>query len=85
MFSYTKIFLTLRHHNTQVHSQNVQQPRQTNELNIARYKKSVSTAIWLQLTLVACYLPHGVMTALRAKSVLSLSAFHARIYTVTLI
>jgi len=62
IFSYTKIFLTLRHHNTQFHS-HVQQPHQTNQLNIARYKKAVSTAIWLQLTLVACYLPSAVVNA----------------------
>jgi len=85
IFSYTKIFLTLRQHNTQIHSRNVQQPSQANQLNIARYKKAVSTVIWLQLTLVACYLPHGVVTALRAKSGLSVSVYHARIYTTTLI
>ena len=42
IFSYTKIFLTLRHHQNQVQD-HVQQPNQTNELNIARYKKAVST------------------------------------------
>ena len=83
--SYTKIFLTLRHFNTRIHSHNAQQLNQVNELNITRYKKAVSTAIWLQLTLVASYLPHGVMTALRAKAGLSVSVYHARIYTVTLI
>ena len=80
-FSYTKIFLILRHHNTQIHSHNVQQPNQTNQLNI----KAVSTAIWLQLTLVACYLPQGIMTALHANSGRSLSLNHAEIYTGTLI
>ena len=85
IFSYTKIFLTLRQHNTQIHSHNVQQPSQTNQPNIARYKKAVSTAICLQLTLVACYLPHGVVTALRAMSGLSVSVYHAWIYTTTLI
>ena len=86
IFSYTKIFLTLRHHNTQVQSHNVHQPNQTNQqLNIARYKKAVCTAIWLQLTLVACYLPHGVMSVLRAKSGLTVPIYHARFYTVTLI
>ena len=63
IFSYTKIFFILRHHNTQIHS-HVQQPNQTNQLNIERYKKAVSTAIWLQLTLVACYLPFGIMEVL---------------------
>ena len=85
IFSYTKIFLTLRRHNTQIQSHNVQQENQTNQLNIARYKQAVSTAIWLQLTLVACYLPHSVVIALRANRELSVSVFHARIYTTTLI
>ena len=67
VFSYTKIFFTLRHHQNQVQG-HVQQPNQTNQLNIARYKKAVSTAIWLQLTMVACYLPYGVVTALAPDS-----------------
>ena len=83
LLSYTKIFLTLRHHNTQIHSHNGQQPSQTHQLNIARYKKAVSTAIWLQLKLVACYLPSGVVTALRANSGLSVSVYHAWIYSAT--
>ena len=29
----------------------------TNNLNIARYRKAVSTTLWLQLMLVVCYLP----------------------------
>ena len=79
IFSYTKIFLSLRHHNTQIHSHNVQQPNQTNQLNIARYKKAVSTAIWLQLTLVACYLPYGVVTVLadRFRLFISLGVTHS--------
>ena len=67
VFSYTKIFFTLRHHQNQVQG-HVQQPNQTNQLNIARYKKAVSSAIWLQLTMVACYLPYGVVTALAPDS-----------------
>ena len=67
IFSYTKIFFTLRHHNTQIQNHD-QQPSQKNQLNIARYKKAVSTAIWLQLTLVACYLPYGIVEALMANS-----------------
>ena len=33
-------------------------------INVTRYKKAVSTTVWLQLTLVACYLPNGVVMAL---------------------
>ena len=79
IFSYTKIFSTLRHHQNQVHDQ-FQQPNQTNQLNIARYKKAVSTAIWLQLTLVACYLPYGVVTTLATNGGLSSSVYSAWYY-----
>ena len=49
IFSYTKIFLILRYQQNHVQDL-VQQQNQTSQLNIARYKKAVSTAIWLQLT-----------------------------------
>ena len=55
-FSHTKIFFTLRRHQNQVQD-HVQPPNQTNQLNIARFRKAVSTALWLQLTLIVCYLP----------------------------
>ena len=84
IFTYTKIFHTLRHHQNQVQD-HVQQPNQTNQLNMARYKKAVSSAIWLQLTLVACYLPYVIVTVFRAESGLYTSLYHARSYTITLV
>ena len=84
IFSYTKIFLNLRHRQNQVQGQ-TQQPNQTNPLNIARYRKAVSSALWLQLTLVACYLPQGIAMTLIANSVLSASVLLAYQYTVTLV
>ena len=53
IFSYTKIFYALRNHQNQIQD-HVQQPNQTNQLNLARYKTAVVVAIWLQLMLVAC-------------------------------
>ena len=84
IFSYTKIFLTLRHHQNEVQD-HVQQPNQTNQLNIARYKKAVSTAIWLQLTLVACYLPYNLVLVLTCYTGVSSSLCYAGIYTGTLV
>ena len=83
-FSYTKIFLTLRRHQNQVQG-HVQQPNKTNQLNITRYRKAVYTAIWLQLTLVACYLPYGIAEALVTSRGRSSPVFHFRIYTATLV
>jgi len=63
--SYAKIFLNLRHHQTQVQSHFQQeQPGQINPLNIERYRKAVSSALWVQCTLVACYSPFSIVRAL---------------------
>ena len=65
-FCYSKIFLSLRHRQAGVQDQ-LHQGRPnggTVPLNIARYRKTVSTAVWVQVTLVACYLPYGIVTAI---------------------
>ena len=62
-FCYTKIFLTLRHNQNQV-QEHVQRPNQINQLNTARYRKAVSTALWLTFTLLACYLPQVILVTL---------------------
>ena len=83
-FSYTKIFFTLRHRQNQVRDL-VQHPNQTNELNIARYRKAVSTALWLQFTLVVCYLPYVIAVTLLAYTELSSTISLAITYTFTLV
>ena len=87
-FSYTIIFFKLRHRCKEVQDQ-AQQPNQPNQLNMARYRKVVYTALWLQLTLIACYLPHGIVMALSQTHAelftSSTSVFLARRYTVTLL
>ena len=87
IFSYTKIFLKLRHHQNQVQNQlqGLQQPNQTNPLNIARYRKAVNSALWLQLTLVACYLPQGISMAFVYNSGLTLYVYLTFQFTTTLV
>ena len=82
--SYTKIFVTLRHHQNHVQDINQGQQSQTSHLNIARYRKAVSSALWLQLTLVACYLPYNITWPL-SEGRLSSSVFFACGFTITLI
>jgi len=84
IISYTTIFFILRRRQVQLQDQS-QQPNQTSPLNIARYKKAVSSAIWLQVTLVVCYLPLGIVVALFTSSELSSSVFLANQYTITLV
>ena len=68
IFSYTNIFLTFRHNQIRAQGNvNQGQPSQTVQLNIARYKRTVSSALWVQLALVVCYLPVGIVEVLRLQ------------------
>ena len=66
LFSYIKIFLTLRHQQAQVqnHVQPEQSSRVRSVLNIARYKKTVYSVAWVQFAMLACYGPYIVMAFL---------------------
>ena len=61
VFSYSTIYFKLRRHRLQVSPSAQRQPN-GNELplKIARYKNSVSSAIWVQVALLICYLPLSV-------------------------
>ena len=58
--SFTKIFCALSHHYAQIRD-HVQQPNQQNAVNTTKYKKAVYNALWVQLALVVCYLPYGLL------------------------
>ena len=62
--SYTKIFCTLRHHQAQIQ----QQPSQPSALNMARYRKAVHSALWVQSALVVCYTPYYIVDIVVAYS-----------------
>ena len=62
--------------------------RQQNQqvpLNIARYRKAVSAALWVQMTLVVSYLPFLITEALKHQRGIPLSLYHAREFTGTLV
>ena len=64
VLSYVKIFKTLRHRQVQVHGNSQQGQRPNgggNQLNIARYKKTVYSIAWVQLALLICYIPYIVL------------------------
>ena len=68
--SYTKIFRALRHHEVQIQDHVQQNPSQTTALNMARYRKAVYNALWVQLALVDCYVPQftgGIVIFLSAR------------------
>ena len=64
VFSYAKIFKTLRCRQVQLHhnTQQGQRPNgRGNQLNTARYKKTVYSIAWVQLALLICYFPFTLM------------------------
>ena len=61
-FCYTKIFFTLRNQATQVQNNQPEQENQTISLNRSRYRRTVSTSLWLQMSVVFCYLPYLVFS-----------------------
>ena len=70
VFSYAKIFKTLRYRQVQVHGNTQQGQRPNgggNQLNIARYKKTVYSIAWVQLALLICYLPYILKLCLSDK------------------
>ena len=62
-FCYIKIYVTIRHHRARIQEEAHQQPNEGGSLvNIARYRKTVSIALWVQMTLLACYIPYGIIS-----------------------
>ena len=83
---YTKIYLKLHHHQAQIQEHVHQgQPNGHEPLNIARYRKTVSTALWVQFLLLACYLPFAIVIASMAISGLLPSIIAAWTYSTTLL
>ena len=84
---HVKIFLTLRRRKIQVqeHVHQQQQQVQTIPLNIARYKKAVSSALWVQFTLVVCNLPFVIVDTLATHSGLSPPVYLAKQFAITLV
>lgn len=64
IFSYTKIHLKLRQYQVQVQARLGQQNREGVPLDIARYKKTVSSTFWVQLALIVCYAPFCIVSAI---------------------
>ena len=58
LICYTAIFFQFRHQQNQAHNNLPVQKNQTIQLKMFRYRKTVSTAMWMQLALVFCYSPY---------------------------
>ena len=73
--SYTKIFRALSYHQAQIQDYAQQQPSQPNALIMARYRKAVYSALWVQLVLVVCYVPNITVEIVISLSLKGLSNF----------
>ena len=84
IFSYAKIFCTLSHlHNPIQPGLNQAVPA----LNVTRYRKAVSSSLWIQAALIVCYLPFvldGIVgRLLSTQNELSSSELLIKVYTIT--
>ena len=62
-FCYITINITINHHRARIQDETHQQPNGGDSiLNMARYGKTVSIALWVQMTLLACYIPYGIIS-----------------------
>ena len=85
-FAYAKIFFILRHNRIHVQTTTFQrQPNQAIPLNIARYRKAVYSALWVQVTLVVCYLPVAIVVALTPQRGIPISMYLTRQFTITVV
>ena len=86
IFAYTKIFLSLRQNQIRVQNHVAQrQPNQPIPLNIARYRKAVYSALWVQGTLGICYIPYNIAVFLTPRRGMPLSIYLARNFTVNMV
>ena len=67
VFCYVKVILAIRQQQNRVQS-HLQPNRSRTVSHVARYRKIVSTIVWVQLTLVACYVPFGIVTTVIVAS-----------------
>ena len=86
IFSYVKISVNLRRHQIQVQvsvDQGLQ--NRTTLQNKARFRRTVSSALWVQIALVVCYLPYGILEILVIQRGISSSLSLLKAFAVTLI
>ena len=83
--SYTKIFLKLRHQNLKVQCHFNSGSRVSGQLNMGKYKKTVCSALWVHLTLVACNVPFVIVTTVKTIYGIGPSLFVAEAFASTLV
>ena len=82
---YSWIYQKLLRHQIQIQEHVHQgQPNGHAPLSMARYRKTVSSALWVQFTVLACYLPTGILLVAMAVKGVTLSLLVIWTFTTTL-
>ena len=83
---YFKIYLVLRQQKSRVED-NLNQGRRGGaaSLNVEKYKKTVLSALWVHITLVACNLPYAVVTTVKTVRGNTPSLFVVEAFAATLV
>ena len=83
-YCYTRIYLTLKNHiQAQITPQC--QPKGISALQLLRYRKTVSTTLWLFATMIICYLPLGLVWIVHAADSASVSLMIMSYFATTLL
>jgi len=83
-FCYGRIGRTLRAQSIKVRATVSEgKPNESSPLHVERYKKTVSSALWVHFTLLACYLPFSIVSGLKAITGDTFAVTHG--FTATLI
>lgn len=86
-FCYSKIYVALRYRQALVSQQSEHRPgpNMSTRARWLKYKRSLSSTVWVYMTLIACYLPFAVVQILRAMHGDSLSLIVAQGGTTSLV
>ena len=74
-YCYIRIFFRLRHQQTQVRINPGDPENQITRVDMTRYRKTVFSALWLQLALLFCYLPYSVLAPFALREIENTSSY----------
>ena len=74
-YCYTRVFFRLRQQQTQVHINPGDPGNQITRVGMTRYRKTVFSALWLQLALLFCYLPYSLLGPFALREIENTSSY----------
>ena len=85
---YARIYFILRRHcnqSTDFHGVKTASSGKESKADLADFRKTLSSAIWVQLSLIVCYLPYSIVIAVITLTKLTPSLYMAWGYTATFV